>query len=525
MSKNAESLSSKTGAFFVAAGILLSRISGLIRQRVFAHFFGNSDAGDAFYAALKIPNFLQNLFGEGVLSASFIPVYANLVAKNDHEKAGKVAGIIFSILSLLMSVLTVLGIYLTPYLIDLVAPGFSGEKRSLTILLVQIIFPGTGLLVLSAWCLGILNSHHRFFLSYAAPVLWNGAIIVALIWHGPISNQSRLAVYASWGLVAGSLLQFMIQLPGALRLIPSLKLGLSLRFEPVWIILINFIPVVIARGVVQVSAYIDNILASYLPGGAVSALSYAQAIYMLPISLFGLSMSAAELPVMAGVHGLENQAEFFQKRINNGLRQIAFFVVPSIVGFLFLGDVIVSALYQSGEFGAESTRYVWAVLAGYAVGLFATTLGRLYSSAYYSLRDTKTPLRFALIRVFLATVLGYYLGLKLPAWFGISASWGAAGITVSAGIAAWLEYFLLQRGLNSKIGKTGLASSFLIKLWASSLLCGALGWGLKLISPANPILRAGGVIGGFGILYFLITSLWGIEESKRWTRRLMKFRR
>ena len=165
--------STSRSAALVAAGILLSRIAGLIRQRVFAYYFGNSAAADAFTAAFRIPNFLQNLFGEGVLSASFIPVYSRLLAQGDRREADRVAGVVGSLLALATSLLVLLGVVLTPVLITLIAPGFTGETRLLTIRLVRILFPGAGLLVLSAWCLGILNSHHKFFLSYTAPVFWN----------------------------------------------------------------------------------------------------------------------------------------------------------------------------------------------------------------------------------------------------------------------------------------------------------------------------------------------------------------
>ena len=151
-------------AVLVAAGIFLSRISGLIRDRVFAHYFGNSPAADAFRAAMRIPNFLQNLFGEGVLSASFIPVYAGLLARNERENASRVAGAVFAILAGLSSVLALLGVLAAPVLIDVIAPGFHGPKRELTVTLVRILFPGAGLLVMSAGCLGLLNSHRRFFL-------------------------------------------------------------------------------------------------------------------------------------------------------------------------------------------------------------------------------------------------------------------------------------------------------------------------------------------------------------------------
>lgn len=169
----------------VAAGILASRLIGLVRGLVFARYFSTSAAADAFTAALRIPNLLQNLFGEGVLSASFIPVYAGLLARNDRERANRVAGAVLALLALVVSLLVLAGVLATPVLIELIAPGFTGATRELTIRLVRILFPGAGLLVLSAWCLGILNSHHRFFLSYVSPVIWNVSIIVALAVYGP----------------------------------------------------------------------------------------------------------------------------------------------------------------------------------------------------------------------------------------------------------------------------------------------------------------------------------------------------
>src|SRR5207248_5601716 len=216
----------KGGAAFVAAGILLSRLAGLIRQSVFGHFLGTSDAADAYNAAFKIPNFLQNLLGEGVLSASFIPVYASLRVDGTEEEARKVAGAVAGLLSLVTTVFTLLGILATPWLIDAIAPGFSGDKRELTILLVRIFFPGTALLVLSAFCLGVLNSHHKFFLSYAAPVVWSAAQIAALIagGRGWRLGPADLAVVTAWGAVAGALLQLLVQLPTVAR-----RLGGQLR--------------------------------------------------------------------------------------------------------------------------------------------------------------------------------------------------------------------------------------------------------------------------------------------------------
>src|ERR1700689_4522604 len=225
--------STQRHAFLVAAGIFLSRVAGLVRERVFPHYFGNSDAADAFKAAFRIPNFLQNLFGEGVLSASFIPVYAGLLAREDEKEARRTAGAVAGLLMLSTSLLVLFGVLATPYLIDAIAPGFSGEKRELTIRLVRILFPGAGMLVFSAWCLGILNSHRRFFLSYTAPVLWNVAMIVTLwVWGGRY-GQYPLAVILAWGSVVGSALQVGVQLPIVLRLLRGLKIHLGYHLENV----------------------------------------------------------------------------------------------------------------------------------------------------------------------------------------------------------------------------------------------------------------------------------------------------
>src|SRR3954467_13937195 len=262
----------KRSALFVAAGILLSRLAGLVRLQVFAHYFGlESDAADAFNAAFRIPNFLQNLFGEGALSASFIPVYAALVAKGERTAADRVAGAVGALLGVVVALLVLVGVLATPILIAVIAPGFTGEKRALTIAIVRILFPGTGLLVMSAWCLGILNSHHRFLLSYAAPVVWSAAMIVAAIAFGGMPLP-RLAVYVAWGSVVGSALQVAVMVPPVIRLAPGLRLRFDMASEHLRPVLRNFASVFVSRGVVQLSAYVDQILASYLGTGAAAAL-------------------------------------------------------------------------------------------------------------------------------------------------------------------------------------------------------------------------------------------------------------
>ncbi len=397
-------------------------------------YFGNSVAADAFRGAFRIPNFLQTLFGEGVLSASFIPVYARLRAEERHEEASQLAEAIFAILFLIGSVITLAGVFAAPWLIDAIVPGFKGETRRLAIQLVQILFPGAALLVLSAWCLGILNSHRKFFLSYTAPVIWNVAIITALLWKGGHVGESRLAVIISIASVIGSGLQFGVQLPTVMRFLRPLNLRFAFGTEHVRTVVRNFFPVFLSRGVVQVSAYVDSFLASYLPVGAVSGLAYAQTLNTLPVSLFGMAISAAELPAMSSALGTQEEiGAVLRRRLELGLQNIAFFVVPSAVAFLVLGDVVVATIYRGGHFTAHDVKFVWSVLAGSAVGLLASTSGRLYSSAFYALRDTRTPLNFAIIRVVLTVVMGYLFALPLPRLLGIDAQLGRRGTHAISG--------------------------------------------------------------------------------------------
>ena len=514
-------------AFFVGAGILISRVVGLVRQRIFAHYFGSSAEGDAFSAAFRIPNFLQNVFGEGALSASFIPVYAKLLAQDDEKEAARVANSIFAILALVTAVIVLIGVLATPYIVTLIAAGFEEERRALTITLVRIFFPGAALLVLSAWCLGVLNSHHRFFISYTAPVAWNAAIIAALVFFGRRMDLSSLAAATAWGSVIGSALQFGVQLPTVLRLIDNFRPAFALASSHVRQVLHSFFPVFMSRGVVQISAFVDAFLASFLGQGAVVALNYAQSLYTLPVSLFGMSVSAAELPAMSRTLGAaEVVAETLRHRLDQGLRRISFFIVPSAVAFLALGDVIAAVLYQTGKFTRDDSVYVWAILAGSSVGLLASTLGRLYSSTYYALRDTRTPLLYAVLRVGLGSVLGYFFAIHLPGLLGLSSRLGAAGITVASGFAGWVEFVLLRNNLNKRIGRTGLSLSYSAKLWIGALLGAGVGWGLKmLVGGWHPVPLAIVVLGAYGTCYFAVTYLLGVPQSQTIIHRLLRLRR
>ena len=488
----------------------MSRLAGVVRASLFAKYFGQqSEAADAFNQAFKIPNLLQNLFGEGALSGSFIPVHAALRARGEHDAAAQVARTVFAVLTLTISILVLLGILAAPLLVTLIAPGFEGPRRDLTIRLVKILFPGAGLLVASAWCLGVLNSHGRFLLSYTAPVAWNAAMIATLVAVGWRYDLDTLAWYLAWASVAGSFLQFAVQAPVAWRLSRHAG-GLALN-EPVRQAARTFVPVMISRGAVQLSSYIDAVIASWLPMGAVTALTNTQMIYTLPVSLFGVSISAAELPAMSGDAARDSGYTALRTRVDAALTRLAFFIVPSAVAFALLGDVIAGALFERGRFMAVDSQYVWTLLAGASIGLLASTMARLYAVAHYALGDTKRPLRFALVRLAIVAALGYVFAIVLPPELDIASMYGATGLTIAGSVAGWVEYLLLRRSLNARIGATGVPLSYGARVWLAAILAGLIAWVARmLLPPLGPQIRGAIVLPIFGVAFLGVAWLTGV---------------
>ncbi|HYL63493.1 MAG TPA: lipid II flippase MurJ, partial [Candidatus Methylomirabilis sp.] len=233
---------------------------------------------------------------------------------------------------------------------------------------------------------------------------------------------------------------------------------------------------------------------------------------------------ASELPQMSGALGDETEvATALRFRLNAGLRQIALFVVPSIAAFLILGDVIVGAIYRTGRFTQADVTYVWGILCGSTVGLLASTLSRLYSSTYYALRDTRTPLRFAILRVVLTTILGYLSALPLPRALGIDPRWGVAGLTISAGIASWVEFALLRRALNRRIGDTGIAPGYLGKLWTAALLAAGCAWLIHHFVPLrSAVLTSVLVLIPYGLIYFASTLAMQLNEARIFSQAILR---
>lgn len=510
------------GSTLVAAGILLSRVAGVIRLVVLGVVLGGGPVTDAFAFAQRLPNLLQNLLGEGSLSASFIPVYARLVEEGRDDEADDLAGAVVALLGLITIAIVVLGIVLARPLVWL----FTGwenepEQYDLATNLTRITTIGIGFLVISAWCLGILNSHRSFFLSYVAPVIWNATQIAALVVFGLLSwDVDDIAVAVAWAVVVGSLAQVLVQLPKVRRLAPTVRPNLT-RTPALGDVVSRFTPAVGARGVVQISSYADLALAGLLVFGALSWYTFALPLYLLPISLFGFSVAAAELAEMS--RSTTGGAQAVADRLTPALRRV---LVPAgFVTALFLaaGRPVVDAIYgwlsrlfDAGLTGSAEITTIGLVLTAFAIGLPATMTARVTQNTLYSLGDVRGPARIAVLRLAVSVTVGLILILQLdwltfdaggeivrfgdvphwPPWErvpevrrldrGAAPHLGVVGLALGAATASWVEWFALRRRLRSTLGRP-VRSGWAVPVTVAGLAAAAVMAGIDRLGLPSPI--------------------------------------
>ncbi len=524
----------------MAAGIFLSRIAGLIRNVVIGVVLGGSGGVlDAFNFAMRIPNIMQNLLGEGSLSASFIPVYAKLVEDGKEEEADDLAGVVVTLLALATAILVLLAVFLARPLVWLLTDWeIDPVKYELTITLTRITTIGIGFLVISAWCLGILNSHRNFFLSYVAPVIWNVTQIAVLVAFAALSwSENDIAVAVAWAVVAGGFLQLAVQLPKVRRLAPTVRLNLA-RTPSANDVLRRFAPAVGARGVVQISSYADVFLAGMLVSGALGWYSLSLPLYLLPIALFGFSVAAAELAEMSR---RSDSAAAISERLKPALLRV---VIPAgfiTAAFLVASKPIIDALYgwpsrlfDRGLDDPNKITVVALILSAFAIGLPATMTARVTQNTLYSMGDVKGPAKIAIVRLAVSVTAGLILILQLdwltfdgneivafdsvphwPAWERVPEArrvapdeiphLGAVGLALSASLAAWVEWFLLRRRLSRRL------SGAITSGWARQIIVAALGSAaimflltrLGVPSPIDAVLVGLGGLAVYGGLLWL----------------------
>jgi putative peptidoglycan lipid II flippase len=438
----------KTNSYIIATCILLSRVFGLLREIVLARYLGTSIYSDALKAALKIPNFLQNLFGEGVLSASFIPVYTKLNSQNKLEESSKTAKEIGIILLIILFVLCPISIYYAQYFVELLAPGYSGELKDLTIKLIKILFPATSLLVLSAWCLGILNSHKIFIISYSSPIVWNITIILGLLLYSNKNTIEENCFLAAYLFLLGSFFQLIIQLPKTFSLITKRRVKLNKQITPATKEIINnFFPVVFGRGIIQLSSYIDTIFASFLSPGSLSSLLYAQTIYLTPVSVFGLSNAAASLTELSekNLETLKNEERnLIIQELRSTIERIFFFTAPTCFIFCRYGNEIIKLLFESGKFDSNSTFIVHNVLIGLTIGLIPTTWSRILTSFLYAAGKQKTVSKIAFFRLLTSVIFSYLFCFQILTELNLPENMSILGIAYASTISSFFELLFLS---------------------------------------------------------------------------------
>jgi len=507
-------------AGLVAAGILVSRLVGFVRTWFAARYLGASAANDAYTMALRVPNALRNLFGEGTLSAAFVPVYSALLARDDERGAQALANALLGVLLVAVSVLTLAGIAAAPWLTAVLAAGFDAERAELTTRLIRVLFPMAGLMVLSGWCLGIQNAHRRFFLSYASAAMWSVAQIVLLAgWGDRAASLAELAWWLAWATLLGAVLQVSVQLPEVWRLAGPLRPSFNATGGDVRTVLRNIVPVVGTLGVVQLSGFADGFIATFLAEGSPSVLGYANQLMLLPVALFGIAVSASSLPEFARDQSALAEAsirEALRERVQDGWVRILFYVIPSAVVFIVFGDLVIGILLRSGQFGFREQALVHGTLAAYAVGLVSFSTNRLLAAVFHARQDYRSPLRYSMVSVAVsvmtATTLAYAFRTHALA---------VAGIALGAAIGSWVNFTLLSTHLQRDLGVLlqGAARAALARVLLCTAVAAALAAALRVVTSGwHRLVEGPIVLAAFSLVYLLSSWWWGSAEAARWLR-------
>lgn len=422
---------------------LMSRILGFARDVVIARSFGAGMGADAFIVALKLPNFLRRLFAEGAFSTAFVPVFSDYLAKNNHEETQNAAKAVYSMLLVVLTVLVIVSQLLMPWLIYLLAPGFSDnpEKIQLTINLTRITFPYILFIALVALAGGILNSFNRFAIPAATPMLLNISLILCAIYISPHLQEPTTGL--AIGVFLGGATQLALQWPA----LKSIGMGLSWRWDPhhpaINRILQLMGPSVLGVSVAQINLLFDLFLASWLPEGSISYLYYADRLVEFPLGLVGIAMATAILPALSA-RAAAGDIDGLHAQLDVGLRFTLLLNIPATAALIILREPLVALLFERGAFGQETTRLAAQALLAYGLGLTFYSLIKVTAPAFYALKDTRTPMRIAIIAVLSNTVLNLILMFPLK----------HAGLALATTLSALINASLLLYKLHQKTGFT-----------------------------------------------------------------------
>ncbi|MDP3297122.1 MAG: murein biosynthesis integral membrane protein MurJ [Thermodesulfovibrionia bacterium] len=498
-----------------AAGLMsiatfISRILGYAKDMILAVFFGATGLSDTFFVAFRIPNLLRELFAEGSMSSAVIPVLTEHQTKYGDEEAKRLVRIIFTSITIFVGLICVLGIIFAPAIVTAIAPGFLNmpDKFSLTVLLTRLMFPFLLFISFAAIVMGALNTRRIFFIPAVAPAMLNITIIAAVLLLAPGMEQPIIAV--AIGVAIGGLVQFAFQLPSFFKNGYSLTPQYDFRHPGLKKISILILPATMGMAVAQINIFISTILASYLAEGSITYLYYSMRLIQFPIGIFGVAMGMAVLPTLSE-HAVKGDFDSLRSDFSFALRLLFFMTIPAMAGLIALREPIVNMLFQRGKFDYAATIGTSQALLFYSLGIWAMVGVRIVTASFYSMQDTKTPVKIAVIALTTNIILSFILMGPLK----------HGGLALANAIASTVNFTVLFFMLRRKLGRVEgrkILSSF-IKVSTASAVTGLISWFIirgdmwmesgKIIEKASAMT---GVIALYIAVYVLIMYLFRSEE-------------
>jgi putative peptidoglycan lipid II flippase len=489
-----------------AFGTICSRILGYIRDMFVANLFGVGIFADAFYAAFRIPNLFRRMFGEGSFSAAFIPVFSHYLHTKDKDETQNFLNAIFTVLLIILVVISIFGIVFSPILTKVLVWGFSDNpvKMQITIELTRLMFPFIVFICLAAFLLAILNTLHSFFIPALAPSSLSVSEIFYILAISPLILPGNQIKGLALSVILGGALHFFVQYPKLKHLGWHLKFKINLKHPGIKQVALLMIPSLVGLSVDQINAFVDNICASFLGNGPVSALYYSNRLMQMPLAVFGLAFATASLPAMSKAYAKKDIVTL-KNSLNYSIRFTIFTLMPAAVGLMVIGLPIVKLLFEHGKFNALGSIMTNKALFFYSLGLPAYAISKIFANAFYSFQDTKTPVKTAIVamivHVFLCIILMKPMGVR--------------GLALSTAVSSYFNFIILASSLRKRIGNIGIKLIIIsfFKSFIASICTGIVAWHACKVSTnlflSVPIAILTGVI-----VFIVVSYILKSEELK-----------
>jgi len=429
---------------------LLSRILGLVRDVVFARFFGATIVMDAFIVANRIPNMLRRFFAEGAFSQGFVPVMARYRERHAHEDAREFVDAVAGTLGVVLFAITAIGVIAAPLLVLVVAPGFVGDdgRFDLATAMLRFTFPYLFFVSLTAFAGGVLNTYGRFAAPAFTPVILNIALIASALWLEPVLDEPGMAL--AYGVFIAGVVQLLFQLPFLAKIHAIPRPCWRPRHDGVRRVIRLMLPAIFGSSVAQVNVLLGGIIASLLGVGKISLLYYSDRLMEFPLGLFSIALATVTLPYLSRQAANASMKEF-AATLDWSMRLVVLIAAPAAVALIVLAEPLVATIFYGGVFTAFDVEMTALSLQAFAAGLVGFSFVKILAPAYFAREDTRTPVKVGLV----ALAVNFVLSIALAWWLNRVGFAGThAGLALAISIAALLNAWLLYRGL----GRDGMLS-------------------------------------------------------------------